>query len=201
MQTFLPSPSPDDSARILDSVRLNKQRLEGLQILGALADPTRGYANHPAIVMWRGRTEALACWYLAAICDECDRRGIADNTQMRQRIMAHSLTETMPAVGWVLPWWVSTEALHLSHRRNLAHKHESYARMFGAEIGEKPPYVWPVHADEYEANDTTLTMVTRYVKPRKFLGTLGPPDAQGSRLFSTRQANGVAVAYLLEKQG
>ena len=54
MQTFLPYPDYAASAKVLDRQRLGKQRVENLQIIKALLDPTYGWQNHPAVKMWRG---------------------------------------------------------------------------------------------------------------------------------------------------
>ena len=62
MQTFLPVADFAESARLLDSPRLGKQRVETLQILRALELPDYGWANHPAVRMWRGRTPALVAY-------------------------------------------------------------------------------------------------------------------------------------------
>src|SRR4051812_49440877 len=59
MQTFVPVADFEESARLLDSPRLGKQRVETLQILRALELPDYGWANHPAVLMWRGRPPAL----------------------------------------------------------------------------------------------------------------------------------------------
>src|SRR4051794_41739321 len=59
MQTFLPVADFEDSARLLDSPRLGKQRVETLQILRAIELPDYGWANHPAVLMWRGGAPAL----------------------------------------------------------------------------------------------------------------------------------------------
>ena len=61
MQTFLPVADFEDGARLLDSPRLGKQRVETLQILRALELPDYGWASHPAVRMWRGRTPAHGC--------------------------------------------------------------------------------------------------------------------------------------------
>src|SRR4051794_41705392 len=65
MQTFLPVADFTDSARLLDSPRLGKQRVETPQILRAIELPDYGWANHPAVLMWRGRTPALVAYGLA----------------------------------------------------------------------------------------------------------------------------------------
>ena len=48
MQTFLPFPDFQQSAAVLDHVRLGKQRVEALQILRALVIPEYGWQSHPA---------------------------------------------------------------------------------------------------------------------------------------------------------
>lgn len=69
MQTFLPFPDYDKSARVLDDRRLGKQRVECLQILKALTIPSYGWQNHPAVKMWRG-WEMQLCSYASYILDE-----------------------------------------------------------------------------------------------------------------------------------
>ena len=103
MQTFLPYPDFSKSARVLDNKRLGKQRVECLQILGALsvghrficpkckqgkdnstcADCQRKckrtpWYNHPAAQMWKGYEYKLTC-YGIIICREWINRGFKDN--------------------------------------------------------------------------------------------------------------------------
>src|SRR5687768_5243480 len=54
VQTFLPYPDFERSARALDPRRLGKQRVEVLQICNALHRETGGWINHPVTRMWRG---------------------------------------------------------------------------------------------------------------------------------------------------
>lgn len=77
MQTFLPSSSFIESAKMLDSKRLNKQILECYQILNVLSgkSPTGGWRNHPAVLMWKGYERGL--WkYVQAMVFEARNRGI-----------------------------------------------------------------------------------------------------------------------------
>lgn len=77
MQTFLPSADASVSAVILDNKRLNKQILEGYQILNVLSgmSKTGGWKNHPAVLMWRGYERGL--WeYIQAMIHEAKLRGI-----------------------------------------------------------------------------------------------------------------------------
>jgi len=83
MQTFVPvTTSFKDIAKVLDNKRLNKQALEGWQILMVLLelDPQgehrvpKAWVNHPAVKMWRGHEMALY-YYIQCMVDEWKRRG------------------------------------------------------------------------------------------------------------------------------
>ena len=85
MQTFLPVADFEESARLLDSPRLGKQRVETLQILRALELPDYGWANHPVVTMWRGRTRGAGRptgWRWSRVWRE---RGFADSTETPDR--------------------------------------------------------------------------------------------------------------------
>ena len=60
MQTFLPYPDFAKSAACLDNKRLNKQIVECKQILMALSGESKGWRNHPAVLMWKGCECCLA---------------------------------------------------------------------------------------------------------------------------------------------
>src|SRR4051794_31940065 len=77
MQTFLPYPDFVESAAVLDSKRLGKQRVEALQVLRALTRPTYGWKRHPAVRMWAGCAEGVGA-YGVAVCLEWISRGGAD---------------------------------------------------------------------------------------------------------------------------
>lgn len=83
MQTFLPYASADfrKSAEVLDNLRLNKQALEGWQImltllkldpLGNHRDP-KGWYNHPAVKLWQGHEELLYYYVLCMVAEWKDR--------------------------------------------------------------------------------------------------------------------------------
>ena len=149
MQTFLPAADFTDSARLLDSPRLGKQRVETLQILRAIELPDYGWANHPAVLMWRGRTPALVAYGLA-MAQVWQERGFADSTASQIGEFAPEV-EGVPqqelAAAGLLPSWLGEEELHRSHRSNLIAKdpgfyRERFADRFGAEPDDLP-YVWP----------------------------------------------------------
>ncbi len=77
MQTFLPSTDSKESAKMLDNKRLNKQILEGYQILNVLSGMSKGngWKNHPAVLMWKGYEQGL--WgYIQDMIIEAKLRGI-----------------------------------------------------------------------------------------------------------------------------
>ena len=78
VQTFLPYPDFAASAMALDRRRLGKQRVEALQILRALTRERYGWKHHPAVRMWAGYEEALAC-YAMEVC-----RGVGAPRACRQ---------------------------------------------------------------------------------------------------------------------
>ena len=71
MQTFLPSSNFITASQMLDSKRLNKQILEGYQILNVLSgqSPTGAWRNHPAVRMWAGHELSLLTYIRAMIAE------------------------------------------------------------------------------------------------------------------------------------
>jgi hypothetical protein len=136
MQTFLPVADFAESARILDTSRLGKQRVEAYQIIRTLDGVTKGWRNHPAVKMWRGYEPALL-EYGVAICDEWDRRGYPDT--VREKMAAHHRDGPV-----VLPPWLGDEALHASHRSNLLRKDPEFYGRYGWTEPPDLPYFWPV---------------------------------------------------------
>ncbi|RBY86177.1 MSMEG_6728 family protein [Blastococcus sp. TF02A-26] len=149
MQTFLPVADFAESARLLDSPRLGKQRVETLQVLRALELPDYGWVSHPVVRMWRGRTPALVAYGLAMV-RVWRERGFADSTFTQIGEFAPEVVEASQeelAAAGLLPSWLGDPALHLSHRSNLLAKEpEFYRPRFTVLFGSEPddlPYVWP----------------------------------------------------------
>jgi len=131
MQTFLPYPDFEKTARVLDSRRLGKQRAEALTIIRCLAKPNR-WVHHPAVKMWRGYEDALKA-YLNACIDEWVRRGFAN----RMEKMHHVPDPKMPP-------WLGDPDFHRSHQSNLVRKDPAHYRRFFPDVPDDLPYVWPV---------------------------------------------------------
>jgi hypothetical protein len=145
MQTFLPVADFAETAQLLDSPRLGKQRVETLQVLRALELPDYGWANHPVVTMWRGHTAGLVVYGLAMV-RAWRERGFADSTEAQIAEFAPdaaTMTQAEAAAAGLLPSWVGDEELHRSHRSNLLAKDpEFYRPRFPGDPADLP-YIWP----------------------------------------------------------
>lgn len=129
MQTFLSEPTFAESAAVLDNARLNKQLLEGRQMLNALAGNQKGFLNHPATNMWRGY-ETTFVSYLRIVAMECARRDIS--AQNNWDAIAAIYMDNFEDSYTEPPWWKPSREknrIMLSHRANLYNKDpEHYAQ-------------------------------------------------------------------------
>ena len=148
MQTFLPYADFERSARVLDSKRLGKQRVECLQVLRGLTVPTYGWRHHPAVKMWRGHLEALGR-YGFTCCDVWTESGFGDTcaASIGAELAAAGVdvVRTQPdlAEAGGLPGWLGDEAFHVSHQSALLRKDpEHYGPLF-PDVPDDLPYVWP----------------------------------------------------------
>lgn len=149
MQTFLPYPSFEESARALDRARLGKQRVEALQLLRAVTIPTYGWRHHPAAKMWRGFVPALTKYGLA-MTDEWVALGHPDTVRAQILEFAPEV-DALEQDELELPPWIGDDAFHLSHRSNLLRKDpEFYRERFGG-VPDDLPYVWPGETPGAEA--------------------------------------------------
>lgn len=162
MQTFVPiTDSFEDIAKVLDNKRLNKQALEGWQILMNLLqlDPqgqhrvSKGWSNHPAVKMWKGHETALYL-YIQAMVKEWKRRGykstIGDKAKatMIVALKLGLLPETANGPSWMLSGQTFSQ-IASSHRLALLNKDYDWYSQFKwpEDHGIRPEtyeYVWPV---------------------------------------------------------
>jgi len=141
MQTFLPYPSFQASAKALDWRRLGKQRLEARQIILTLCGCSNGWTSHPAVKMWEEHQGCL-CLYLHAIIQEWTSRGYKNITQTVQPHKDDDLAilhvDFSPKEGIDIachglkpPPWLGKRAFHASHRSNLLRKDPVWYGQFG----------------------------------------------------------------------
>lgn len=158
MQTFLPWDDFEESAASLDQKRLGKQRVEAMQILNILvsleptllprnesSDQKRGWARHPATLMWQGYEHALA-EYGIAICEEWKARGYNDGclARFKQHIELNVPRDRGLTVAAEMPWWFGEPEFHESHRAMLMLKDPLF---YGPQFppSEMTDYWWPTH--------------------------------------------------------
>ena len=126
MQTFLSEPTFAASAKALDSKRLNKQLLEGRQMLNALAGNQKGFVNHPATQMWKGHEHRFLD-YLNEVATEMMNRNIQwekNHEAIVQLFDNHFLDSSYED-----PYWWSGESkqrIITTHRANLYLKDPDY---------------------------------------------------------------------------
>lgn len=135
MQTFLPYPDFEQSARCLDSKRLGKQRVECKQILSSLTIPG-GWTNHPATQMWKGCEKAL-CDYGLEVCLEWIRRGYNDS------LFDYFTEQYSDFFFYKVPSWLGNASFHSSHRAALLAKNFEWYSQFGWTETPAIDYVWP----------------------------------------------------------
>lgn len=158
MQTFIPVTSSfADIAEVLDNKRLNKQALEGWQIMmtNLKLDPQgnhrepKGWYNHPAAKMWRGHEQVL--WqYIMAMTDEWLKRGfkttIGDKATATLDIATQMLRVSTDMLD--VPEWLHNEDIASTHRLALLVKDYEWYSQFGwsEDPGYHPTdyeYIWP----------------------------------------------------------
>lgn len=156
MQTFLPYKDYSQCAKILDNKRLNKQILEGYQILNILSgtSPSGAWRNHPAVLMWKNAEKSLRI-YVKHMIKEARHRGIRTdkneaNIEALEAISGHLW-------GTDKPVWSKAshiDRVNITHRANLYRKDPIYYSIFFTDIKsinnkpccEKCLYYWATHA-------------------------------------------------------
>lgn len=141
--TFLPYPSFEASAMVLDRSRLGKQRVEGLQILYALTGRSGAHRNHPATRMWLGYEACLAN-YVLAMCAEWSKRGYRDTVAVA--VVSVVKQDQLDLAGAERPPWLDDGRLHSSHRSNLLRKLPSFYGLVGWTESPDQRYFWPKQA-------------------------------------------------------
>ena len=130
MQTFLPYPDFQKSAKCLDRARLGKQRVECLTLLNG------GWPNHPVSKMWLNHMYQLA-EYGKAICLEWRSRGYKDTCLEKISAIQAGLIDTG------LPPWFGNKDFHLAHQSNLVRKNQAFYSKFFPNVPGDLPYIYP----------------------------------------------------------
>jgi hypothetical protein len=137
MNTFLPYPDFQKSAKCLDCKRLGKQRVEAWQIYLALTKENYGWKNHPIVKMWKGH-ESVLLYYGLIVSNEWYLRGYKDN-------MTHRFLSELCKEGNLLvnkPFWLGNKKFHSAMRSNLLRKNKEWYSQFGWKEPDNLPYIW-----------------------------------------------------------
>lgn len=144
MITFITDRDPNVTAKLLDSKRLGKQRIEALQILNSLVGISKP-SNHPAFKMWKGYEEYLLYSYIPAIMNEWKRRGYS-NTLCDIRV--EELKKMVPMPGELeQPEWFG-EKVFVTHKSRLIQKNKEYYKPLFPDVPENLAYYWPIGRKE-----------------------------------------------------
>ena len=157
VQTFLPYPDFERSARVLDAKRLGKQRVECLQVVRGLTVPGYGWRHHPAVKMWRGHLEALGrytltcceVWTEGERADTCAATVVGD---LAAAGVVRIRTQGELASAHALPHWLGDPGFHLSHQSSLVRKDPDFYGPRFPGVPDDLPYVWPPPLDEAAAD-------------------------------------------------
>lgn len=142
MQTFVPYPSFQKSAEVLDTKRLGKQIIEAQQIFKALTLPEYGWKNHPATKMWRGHELALVSYARAMNNEWSKRRGKDHGAWLNLRTMFTDVE--FPPDSAELPGWWGDSRVHDTHKANLLRKDPEHYKQFAYIVKPMDIYYWPV---------------------------------------------------------
>ena len=134
MQTFLPYSFFKKSVSCLDYRRLGKQRIEAKQIYNIITGNTKSKAwqNHPAVLMWKGYSLALALYHDCCILEWIKRKYINNMLLLSPKLS-----------NIKMPPWLGNKEFHLSHRSNLYRKNPEWYGKFGWNVPPNLPYIWP----------------------------------------------------------
>ena len=149
MQTFLPYPDFEQSARALDRQRLGKQRVECIQVVRGLTRPDYAWRHHPAVLMWKGYEEALGR-YAYTCCEVWTERGFADTCaatialDLAEAGVGQVRTQRELAGAHALPPWLGDRDFHRSHQSSLIRKDPAHYGPLFPDVPDDLDYVWPV---------------------------------------------------------
>jgi hypothetical protein len=151
MQTFTPYSDFEATARVLDTKRLGKQRVEVIQIVRALTVAGYAWSSHPAVLMWKGYEEALGRYGLT-MCEVWIERGFGDTC-------AATIVADLQSIGITsirsypelaadrdLPEWLFDPKVLRSHQSALVRKDPAHYRQRFPEVPDDIDYVWPVRS-------------------------------------------------------
>ena len=152
MQTFLPYSNFEKTAKCLDNKRLNKQIVEGVQILQCIMrmGNTR-WRNHPVVKMWVGYETSLYYYICACYIDWKNRlllgkRGGKLGHKSYDWI-CRNREEIFKRHHTGIPYFLGNEKFHNSHKASLLFKNPEWYSQFDWEAEPEINYFYPVRGE------------------------------------------------------
>lgn len=144
VETWLPYPNYAESAHVLDTKRLSKQRANVNEIMDVLHEINQEskYYEHPVIEMWRG-FEPQLCEYGLVCCEEWRKRS-RKYDKLADRIRWHMDCATAGDYTLDKPPWFGNLEFHLAHQSNLVRSDPDYYWKFFVGVPDNLPMIWPV---------------------------------------------------------
>jgi len=150
MQTFLPYPDFEESAKCLDLKRLGKQRVETLQLLQAL-HLGQGWIHHPAARMWRGFECALMAYQSAIVAQwvsNTTQKGkpyadtcLDSSWNLHEQFCPGPCTDARLVIP--MPPWLGNAAFHEAHKSSLIRKKPEHYGLLWPTVSDNLEYIWP----------------------------------------------------------
>jgi hypothetical protein len=174
VNTFITSNSLEECAKNLDYRRLGKQRVECLEIINSIENPTKGWKNHPVSIMWKDHVDALKL-YCNYMINEWIVRKFSNNmvyyffgeeifdvnciffdikTKKYEKVPKNSKYTIF------FPKWFKWKEFQLSHQASLLRKdYNFYIKKF--ELNEdflNSGYIWPGKYPDFYSVDFDFNM-------------------------------------------
>lgn len=180
VNTFLPFSDFKKCAKVLDSKRLLKQRVEAYQIINIIHKKRNnqkcGFMNHPAVIMWMDNVDALKL-YCNEMILETIKRGYKNNMKLYE-------IKDNP----IIPWWLGYECLHYSHQASLLRKNQKYYIKYFYNLPDEyryEGYLWISHL-----NDKNIKKIKEYMNNKEKFSS----DIYIKNPFTIKE-----IAYKLQK--
>lgn len=143
MITLMPFPDFALSLCCLDDKRLERQRMDALNIHKMIKGNHSGWTHRPECMMWYGYLPALA-WYFNLA-----------NSYYKKRGLGIPLEDLYGGFPKIFPPWMGNTKLHLSHQSKLIGENGPHYRLwFGYQVPANLPYYWPkVSASKKDVNE------------------------------------------------
>ena len=168
--------------------------METIQIVRALTWPGYGWANHPAVLMWKGFEEALGR-YGFTCCEVWTEHGFGDTCAPRSRptcaTPVSTVVRTQPELAAARrpAALAGGRVVHRSHQSSLLRKDPGHYRPLFPDVPVDLPYVWPVRSE------AVLAAERRKAEKRAETAAAGRGEGPGKAERARRRSRAAKQAW------